>query len=504
MSLFIRKIRDLKISTAYVFVVIVLLMTGCGYLAVNPPPDVRLQADQFDQSNWQAVAADMLAVAGYGEGINIQERAEIIYQQINGFFGSRMPGWTDAALEWWLDSDYNLWPDNPYRIVNFIGHKFPRIPVNDTRLTSDIARLLREGNIVAVSLSWPDTKMDATGAGGHTLLVIGDDLGPKPKDRFPEHLRVTDPFRDKGGNIQTYVCRWIGSLNEANGKNMPGWYLSYSENTPYIKGLTVLERIKRPATWFSQHQTTPGLPTVNLTTFKVDVPDSHTISSIECSIAADSSILSCDPGTEQPLRRAASVSYDPDHDSVVHVLCNLNRNGTGEDEMLSLFSRIYLPGAHQTVAGKTVIELDKGNNVLTHPHFSWKMEFEKVSALTTGHICGGYIVASIGVERVNDTLSLPPLSEIRFLTRYHMDESPLYHQLSLGGDQDYRVTTVKLGHSDGILTPSDLWDFEDWITQKTVNEIISERPVIKSNWYGKYRYPAGEEYYKREEVYQDK
>jgi hypothetical protein len=57
------------------------------YLKIDPPPDV--DKNHPDLTCWIATAANMLAGAGYGPaGLNDQQRAEAIYNQLRIQFGS--------------------------------------------------------------------------------------------------------------------------------------------------------------------------------------------------------------------------------------------------------------------------------------------------------------------------------------------------------------------------------------------------------------------------------
>ena len=61
---------------------VILFISSCGYLQMNPPPDVNISEEGTDESGWMAAAANMLAAAGYGNGKNVQEKAEDIYANL--------------------------------------------------------------------------------------------------------------------------------------------------------------------------------------------------------------------------------------------------------------------------------------------------------------------------------------------------------------------------------------------------------------------------------------
>jgi len=122
---------------------LVLFISSCGYLKVNPPPDANHGNKNEKQYVWLAAAANLLAAAGYGQAKSTDEKSEEIYNQLIGEFGNQKTGWTDTAIQWWLDSGFNIWPENPYTLTTVMGYKRDKIPYNHDGGTQQISQLLR-------------------------------------------------------------------------------------------------------------------------------------------------------------------------------------------------------------------------------------------------------------------------------------------------------------------------------------------------------------------------
>ena len=73
----------------YSFVVLILILASPArseYKKIDPPPDANKAGPATDDTCWLATAANMLAGAGYGNGPDVQARAEEIYDQLKTHF----------------------------------------------------------------------------------------------------------------------------------------------------------------------------------------------------------------------------------------------------------------------------------------------------------------------------------------------------------------------------------------------------------------------------------
>ncbi|MCP4708462.1 MAG: hypothetical protein GY869_07550, partial [Planctomycetes bacterium] len=201
------------------------------WLKMNPPPD----ANSFNTgASWLAVASNMLAGAGYGNGPTVQIRAQEILNNMTGQFGtsggSMTPGgFPHTALIWWLNSSYNVWPENPYDQV-IVSGGFSHKPLASPNGPRDyISNILRNGDFVGISVSGPEYLF---GFGlRHFLTCWGDEGDNNPLTVNPETILVTDSLRDSIDVAETYTfdnylhnSTGIGSLCGPAGN---GWYINY-------------------------------------------------------------------------------------------------------------------------------------------------------------------------------------------------------------------------------------------------------------------------------------
>ena len=100
------------------------LGSGCVYMKMNPPPDADKAFQTGNNSCYLATAANMLAGAGYGDGTTVQARADDIYGDLTGQFGTantgsanRKEGSTQKERTW-FHAATEAGTDRGYRILN--------------------------------------------------------------------------------------------------------------------------------------------------------------------------------------------------------------------------------------------------------------------------------------------------------------------------------------------------------------------------------------------------
>lgn len=459
-------------------------------MQVNPPPDVNVGEEGKDLSNWQAGAANMLAIAGYGIGTDIQTRAESIYSEINGHFGSNRTGWTDAALEWWLSSEHNIWPDNPYKVVDVIGHKGSDKPFASKTLPTDMGMMSRNGDILAVTITWPpvDPQMDPSGS--NVLVFVGDDHKKNNTSGNPKHIRVTDPHRNAGGAIQTYPYDYFDNPNPDGLNSGSGWYIAYDQNHPFIKNVTVLKKVKKGSN--------VKLAFYNLASYKVSQPDPEAASAFKFVCEADTVFLDYELYMDRNPRRGPELMEKVSNNQMISVEWNLTGRNASEGRWLTISTAMTLPGRHHMTYRDIQFRLGKNNLVEAAPRICWKIEFEPVDNTRITNISGGYIIGSVEVHKP-DTLanSGETLAELRFSTRHDISESLLYHSLFVCGEEGYETGRIRLGNSFGKLTPAGLWEFDNWLTEIYSPGALSDTLQHSFHWNGDVLYPSAGSYYER-------
>ena len=210
------------------------LPAGANYLKRNPPPDVD-KAGHGHGNNptcWIAAASNLLAGAGYGDGNNVQERADDIYNEMVVHYGANSCGWDDTAMNWWLQDANNKWKNsNPYTVVNYHGDKNNRPPYAITNLPEIIGDNLRKCDFLSLSIRRP-TCNSSTGTGGHSVACWGDS-GADVNDinSNPAKVKISDSdFWDATQAVQTYTYDDYNSPNPNDTDDCNeghGWYFDY-------------------------------------------------------------------------------------------------------------------------------------------------------------------------------------------------------------------------------------------------------------------------------------
>ncbi len=465
-------------------------ISGCGYLQVNPPPDVGIEDKENVRASWQAAAANMLATAGYGEGENIQARADAIFGQINRHFGSKLTGWTDAGLEWWLSSEHNKWSENPYKIVNVIGNKQQKEPLASQKLPEMLGRQARNAHIQAVSLSWPPVIEGDKASGGHVLNYIGDSQKKNKVSDNPSHIRVSDPLRNTGGSIQTYPYDRFDAPNQQGLNSGNGWYFAYDPNHPFIKNVVILSPVDNPMD--------VKKASTNLSSYMVKQPDPEDAAAFRFICESDSAILDYEIFMDRETRKDPELFEKISTDSMISVNWTLAGRKSSDGESLTISTEMALPAIHKMAYRDIYFRFGKNNLLEAAPDICWQIEFSEIKNVRLANITGGYIVGSVEVIKLDSVINNKEnFAELRFFTRYDINESLLYHKLILCGEKGYRTGKVRLGNSFGKPTIEELWNFDNWMTTFNRDEELSDTLVYRLNWEGKILYPEGEDYRKR-------
>ncbi len=471
------------------------LMSSCGYLSINPPPDAEIAFPEGNNASWLTSAANMLAGAGYGEGNNIQDRAQNIYYDLEAQFGLKQKGWTDAALSWWLASSNNEWPENPYKIVLVYGNKYPIKPWANPDGAYLIASKIRQNEFVAASISWPSDN-GGSGSGGHVLNCWGDDLGPNiRRGESPAHLRVTDNFRGDGGIVQTYKYDAYLHPNH-NGQNAgAGWYISYDENHPFIKNIITLSEVKRKTKLknimqyaASLHIQTNGQE--NLSGISYQFTDAIGLPVFSSQIRGNN--RKNERIIEQP-----SIQIQTD---TAFIQMKFNKIDTDKPQDLIINTKSAIANSDK-IQIKRINYINRNDEMIRAcPDIGLKISSPKVlRPEKKAGFCGGYIVGSMRIEiadtLANDSLTLALFS---FISQYNFDENPEQHMITIDLPAGYFIEDLKFGHSYGWIEPDSLSKFKFWLDELPGTfKLKGDSLVINMNWKGKLPYPPGEDFTKR-------
>lgn len=471
---------------------VMLFISSCGYLQMNPPPDANISEEDTDESGWMAAAANMLAAADYGNGNNVQEKAEDIYANLIEEFGTDKTGWTDAALSWWLKSEHNRYPENPYKLVTVYGHKSPKLPWANPDAVMFIGNLMRKGNFVAISITWPNADVDNTGQGGHTINCWGDNESERAISENPKHIRVSDPHRNDGGSLQTYEYDFFYEPNPDGTNEGAGWYFSYDNNHPYIKNIIVLS----PVTTNNDNE----VAVRKMGAYRLMYPEEHARYKLQYYVAADSliDVFNAPPENGTDFNKRPSISKGKQKNKALVEWSMKKRDSTRK--WFTIFSELIIPEESGILVSDVKYELRNGSELKAAPDVYWNVIHQPVNFPSRiENISGGYIIGSFDILK-EDTVFTDddPYAEYRFISQYSFDGYPREFTLYLYAETAYCISNIKLGHKYGLLSPDSLWTFKNWIVDFP-DKIECRADTFSVVFYTpkKLYYPEGEDYYKR-------
>jgi hypothetical protein len=462
--------------------------------------DKSEHGDGKKESCWVASASNLLAGAGYGDGDNVQERADEIYNEICGnLCDCNNPGWDDTAIQKWMQSNYNTWKNtNPYTVINKYGafgtnDETQRFPYARTDLPQLIGNDLRNSTFLSLSIRRPTCDANV-GIGGHSMACWGDDgADANHIDSNPTKVKVSDSdYWNAHEPVQTYTYDDYNNPNPndaADCNEGVGWYINYA-NKPhwYIDGFVTLE-----PTANGNNSNVRTLVTSANFTYNGNDP---------CALDLHYKISS----NKQILSYRTSIDWDTNHTpgfyedtNYVSVSWDLNDNPVPK-------------GSFITVTAEIVVPYDANGNSITADSVLWTpmlaiplpgvgmfgrhFGMPGGSNLNIPNMCGGYVICACTLYA---SPSGPPIGEYRWQLRYSYYEDPCNHLLifePVPGPGTYFMGNFRFGHSHGLLMDDELPQFSNWKTvqyQYPPYQVLGPK-TFTLNWTGTLPYPKGQDY----------
>jgi len=494
-----------------VFVVVLLLQcpVQADYLKMNPPPDVDKVFHHHGNASscWVAAAANMLAGAGYGDGDNVQERADDIYDEMcadaNISCCRGCYGWADTALRVWLASDDNKWKDsNPYTVVTVHAAdpdcKVNRNPWADPNLPMFIGNKLRKCNMLRLSILKPNKTC------GHAITAWGDNRDSNDLTVNPTRVKVTDsdsPYNITG-DVQTYTYDDYDNPNPEGSNQGVGWYINYNyseANHRYIDNVVTLAP-SNFITWpFTLAATWKAVGS-----YKIKQDSATDATDLHYRVGSDGPILSyrtsiswdnndVPPGIGENKSPPTRITVDWD----------LSDNPVPDGNEVTITTEFVLP-----VAAIIVNTMDHNSVRFTYPAdgldkpgFGWLMTSLKLATPVEPNATGGYIIGAFDIYDNPGGGEQDIVGRYRFINEYLYDEDPEHHDFVLNGTPQtgYWVGNFRFGHSYALLDDQALWQFSNWLPFTPPAPYIYQLipggvPPMNISWEGLLPYPKGQDY----------
>ncbi len=487
------------LSVAF-FLVFVSAVAIADWQKTNTPPDVD-KAHHLHGNKptcWMAAASNMLAGAGYGDGNDIQERADDIYLELwSHLVDGNHPGWADTAIDAWLHSAYNTWGNsNPYSVVTVRGRTYNRYPWASTELPKIVGNELRDCHYVRLGIRKPTCDSNI-GKGGHAITAWGDSGDSNDLTGNPSQVKVTDSdFWNQAQDVQTYTYDDFNDPNPIGNdcNEGVGWYINYSnsDNHRYIDDIVILSDTgegNNPGT-----QTVVGSYKIHQNNEDANATDLHS------TIAAGVDIL------------GYRISVDVDVNEP-----DIGESGGPPPTSLSVDWDFPGPVPHctwVTITAELIEPYDPNtsnicmaNTYFTYPlvlegkaEFIWDLRTPELPggmAMYEPNMCGGYVVCAFDIYKDTGT-SMDLVGKFRSQHRYRYCQSPEIHEYMLapaGPESEYWAQNFRFGHSYGFLDDDELWQFSDWLSQDyTMRYMAAPTGWIPVPPWPPLPYPQGQDY----------
>lgn len=472
---------------AVVLTVVMWALASCTYMKMDPPADADKTFTANNNTCYLATASNMLAGAGYGNGTTLQARADDIYNQMIGNFGTADGGWIDTALGWWLSSTNNTWANNPYTVVNVHGYKNPKYPWNDSNGAETIGNYLRACDFVGLSISWPDATPGVIGSRGHAITIWGDNLGRgKSISANPTELRVTDSDTDSGGDVQAYGYDSFTNPNPGGANEGNGWYFNYNADHPYIKHIAVLSPVRNQAG-------NPAAQTV-IGSYRIHQDNKTAATDLHYTVGTDVDILSYWTGTDWDARTTPAIGEASPRRSIV-VDWDFSSKPIPYCNWVTITTEFVLPGWNAIYYRDVRFTYPAGIQPVKVPSIRWRIDTPKIEkAESIPNVTGGYVIGAFDIIDPSRPSENARVGEYRFVHQYSYTQSPEFHVLALAGESGFTVSNLRVSHSYGIPTRRQLWEVKEWMTiQSDKRYELGDTPQeITIDWKGRLPYPEGD------------
>ncbi|MFH1616308.1 MAG: hypothetical protein ABIG61_14630 [Planctomycetota bacterium] len=480
---------------------------SADWFKMNPPPDVD-KTDHNDVNKngtdwnkptcWIAVASNMLAGAGYGDGNSVQERADEIYSELClHIVDGNEAGWADEAIDAWLQSDYNKWSNtNPYTIIDVHGNKAaPRRPWAYTELPKFVANKLRACDMVRLSILVPDANANTTPTYGHAVTLWGDDANdPNELTSNPSKVKVSDSdYWNPAVNVQTYTYDDYNNPNPGGNNEGNGWYINYnnSDTHRYIDNVVTLSAT-------DPNDVTPSTETLVASAQFQYSGDDPCALDLHYRIISDAKILTYNTSLDWDIPNEPQIVEEDVN--CISVTWDLAYNPVPKDTTVTITAQIAVP---YNANGSTV----SLKNIYWTPLFfeplvgslwhRWTPELPGSPYLHAPNMCGGYVVVAFDVYRDTGTM-MEIMGHYRYQFKYKYFQDPEHHEFVLEPTDprpDVFVSYFRFGHSYGLLLPEELWQFNNWrTTDYSMFPFMAPVGPFIIEWPGQLPYPKGQYY----------
>ena len=474
----------------FIFTVAYLLCLCCpvfaDWMRMDPPPDVDKDSHGHNGTLtcWQATAANMLAGAGYGEGATVQERADAIYVQLTDNFGTANGGWAHVALKWWLRSEHNTLGTES--VIKKYGNPKGAFPWKRSGGAELLANELRDGKLIGLGIRWPAWSI-AVGTGGHAITLWGDSGDGNSAEGPPRRIFVTDSDRDDGGDVQTYTYDSYTSPNPGGASEGKGWYISFSPTPdhPYIKSAVTLEPLAVPRTYSMIHAAV-----ISCRIHQDDIINPAT--DMHYGIRSDSEIIAFYSTIDWPEPSDVMVQEGGSPRNELTYDWDLSENPVPYCNWITATATIVKP------IGSTLDIIDMH---FTYPGVgpilplvSWRVDTPAIpNPEEIPYIRGGYVVVSFDLVDPAGGEEPTVIAQYRLVNEYDYTQDPEVHQLTLSGAVGYQVANLKVGHSYGLPSEEELWEYNDWKTHYT-KPLDLDSAIVDVDWENTLPYPDPEYY----------
>ncbi|MHC4395405.1 MAG: hypothetical protein ACYS1A_07080 [Planctomycetota bacterium] len=459
---------------------------------LNPPPDVdKFEHHGYASTNtcYLAVAANMLAGLSYGDGNDVQERADEIYDELVDHYGIQNAGWADTAMNWWLNSANNTWKlTNPYKIVSLYGEancKSTRNPWANQAMPKFVGNELRKCNSVRLSLYKSGICY------GHAITAWGDSGGGGNLANNPGNVKVADSdYADTDQILQTYT---YDDYND----NGQAWYINYNfeDEHRYVDNVVTLSNCS-----FTDFTQPIGVTKKFAGSYKIHQSNAIDAQDLHYKVSSGK-MYSYKTTIDWDTNNTPDITEDDTPPTELTVNWDLSDNPVPFCTWVTINTEVVIPW----VPGTGVLNPVTYDEVyFTYPFngdikadFGWQIttpdlrDYNDVEPNATS----GYVVGAFDLYA--DPVGTVLIGEYRLLNEYDYSQDPEHHQLILTADpQTYFVGNFRFGHSYAYLDKEALWQFTSWLSDDPPPRSLTGTNMVPIDFAGQFLlpYPTAQDY----------
>ncbi|WP_152555601.1 hypothetical protein [Methylomarinum vadi] len=301
-------------------------------------------------------------------------------------------------------------------------------------------------------------------------------------------VRLVDSDQDTGGDVQQYSYDDFTDPNPGGANEGNGWYIDYDPNHPYIKHIVTLSPTQNVGGG-EMSQRVVG-------SYKLYQTKSAAATDLHYRVGTDVDILSYLTRINWGTENTPSIQENQPHRTRLTVDWDLSDKPVPQNSSITITTEFILRNWNAINYSDVHFTYPDGSIQTVFPDISWDFRSPVVAgAAQIANVTGGYVVASFDVIDSRQSANNRLIGSYRLIHQYSFTQSPEKHTFHIQGENGFKISHLRFGHSYSYLNRESLWAFQQWMTDlgSASYSLDGSPTTVNIDWTGRLPYPEGED-----------